>query len=323
VTDGFRASRRTATVTVLFCDLVDSTARQTRIGDDVADEFRDRFFAALRDAVARSNGEEVKNLGDGLMVVFRHSTANAVACAEQMHRGVEALDAEDPSSLHIGISVGEAAEDGGDWFGTPVVEAARLCSAAKAGQTLANEVVRTLVGSRGGFAFRSVGRLELKGLAAPVAAVEVVRPSIVERVPEQAPSRDQRSWRRPVIIAAAVMLVVALTAAALALVVSGGTKSGKRTSAVNATQPRNYPVSYATKPCARDELRQVPGLVCGTLTVPEDRARPSGRVVKLDVRRAPARGGVHGVPTVDFGADDLATSPARDSGEEIQMSERV
>ena len=45
-------ARRTATVTVLFCDLVGSTERQTRIGDEAADEFRREFFAVLAVAVA-------------------------------------------------------------------------------------------------------------------------------------------------------------------------------------------------------------------------------------------------------------------------------
>ena len=123
----------------------------------------------------RSRGEEVKNTGDGLMVVFRHSALDAVACAVAMHESVGDLDADEPVQLYVGISAGEAADDDGDWFGTPVNEAARLCAAAKPGQTLTNEVVRSLVGSRGTFAFRAVGSLTLKGMPRPVAAVEVVR----------------------------------------------------------------------------------------------------------------------------------------------------
>ena len=159
VTGGSGGARRTATVTVLFCDLVGSTARQMRVGDDATDDFRRRFFTTLTDAVDRSRGEEVKNTGDGLMVVFRHSALDAVACAVSMHESVGDLDADEPIQLYVGISAGEAAEDDGDWFGTPVNEAARLCAAAKPGQTLTNEVVRSLVGSRGTFEFRAVGSL--------------------------------------------------------------------------------------------------------------------------------------------------------------------
>jgi class 3 adenylate cyclase len=125
--------RPTATVSVLFCDLVGSTARQARIGDDASDGFRRRYFASLREAVARTGGEEVKNTGDGLMVVFRHSALDAVSCAVAMHEAVTNLDADDPVQIYVGISAGEAAQDDGDWFGTPVNEAARLCAAAKPG----------------------------------------------------------------------------------------------------------------------------------------------------------------------------------------------
>ena len=139
---------RTQTVTILFCDLVGSTERRARLGDDAADEFKDRFFAALRSAVARDDGTEVKSLGDGLMAAFPASAADAVTCATEMHRAVADLDADDPPRLRIGISSGEVAQDGTDWSGLPVVEAARLEAAAAPGQTLASAVVRSLVGTR-------------------------------------------------------------------------------------------------------------------------------------------------------------------------------
>jgi tetratricopeptide (TPR) repeat protein len=63
--------------------------------------------------------------------------------------------------------------DEGDVFGTPVVEAARLCAAAEGRQILAAEVVRLLVKGRGGDEFSPLGELELKGLPEPVTALEV------------------------------------------------------------------------------------------------------------------------------------------------------
>src|SRR5258705_12024265 len=111
---------RTATVTVLFCDLVGSTERQARLGDEAADEFRGRFFLALAGVVAQTGGEVVKNTGDGLMVVYRASAVDAVTAASGMHDRVEALDLEDPARLRAGIAAGEAACENDDWFGTPV-----------------------------------------------------------------------------------------------------------------------------------------------------------------------------------------------------------
>src|SRR2546423_13022046 len=58
------------TVTILFTDLVGSTELGAQLGDDAADQLRRSHFGALREAVAAHRGEEVKNLGDGLMVAF-------------------------------------------------------------------------------------------------------------------------------------------------------------------------------------------------------------------------------------------------------------
>ena len=54
-----------------------------------------------------------------------------------------------PLVLRVGLSAGDVTVDAGDCFGTPVVEAARLCAAAQGGQILAAEVVRLLVKGRG------------------------------------------------------------------------------------------------------------------------------------------------------------------------------
>ena len=117
----------------------------------------------MDEAVAATHGEVVKNTGDGVMAVFRDSAVSAVTCAATMHDKVEALDVDPPAFVRVGVSAGEVAPEHGDYFGTPVIEAARLCDAAKAGQTLVSDVVRVLVGSRGGHAFRSVGARHAQG----------------------------------------------------------------------------------------------------------------------------------------------------------------
>lgn len=88
-------------IAVVFTDLVDSTRLLSSLGDDAFDEVRRQHFDVLRTAAAEHRGEEVKNLGDGLMVVFR-SASDAIAaevtrCCEQaaalgMHRLVRDLD---------------------------------------------------------------------------------------------------------------------------------------------------------------------------------------------------------------------------------------
>jgi class 3 adenylate cyclase len=55
-----------------------------------------------------------------------------------------------------------------DYFGTPVVEASRLCATADAAQILVTDMVRVLAGSRGRHQFEPLGPFQLKGLPDPV-----------------------------------------------------------------------------------------------------------------------------------------------------------
>ena len=75
--------------------------------------------------------------------------------------------------MRIGLSLGEASVEDGDYFGEPVVEASRLCAAAEGGQILVSDLVRQVGGARDGYRFRSLGGLELKGISEPVQAFEL------------------------------------------------------------------------------------------------------------------------------------------------------
>jgi class 3 adenylate cyclase/tetratricopeptide (TPR) repeat protein len=163
------------TATFVFTDLVDSTATAARLGPEAAETLRQTHFRLLRGAVAASGGTEVKNLGDGLMVMYS-SPSRALSGAAGMQQAIEHHNrsADEPLGVRIGISLGEATEEDDDYFGDPVVEAARLCAAARGGQILATDVIRALVGRHATQTFVELGALELKGLPEPVPAVEVV-----------------------------------------------------------------------------------------------------------------------------------------------------
>ncbi|HYP47367.1 MAG TPA: AAA family ATPase, partial [Thermoleophilaceae bacterium] len=154
-------------------DLVGSTGLASRLGPAAADHLRREHFAVLREAVTAANGKEIKNTGDGLMVVFR-AAADAVGCAVAIQQRMERRNrsADEWLALRIGVALGDATCEEGDYFGMPVVEAARLCSEAAGGQILVTELVR-MIGGRDGHVFNSVGALELRGLPAPVPAHEV------------------------------------------------------------------------------------------------------------------------------------------------------
>lgn len=159
---------------VLFTDLVDSTALAAHLGPERAEQLRHTHFGLLRGEIATTGGTEVKNLGDGLMVAFT-SPSRALACATGMQQAILRHNGRAPVALHvrIGLSVGEAVEEDGDYFGDPVVEAARLCAAATGGQILTTELVRAMAGRHAAQSFHSIGELELKGIPDPVPAVEV------------------------------------------------------------------------------------------------------------------------------------------------------
>jgi adenylate cyclase len=169
---GHMAGRRT--VTVIFTDLAGSTALSQRLDVASAEELREAHFGLLGAEVAAVGGVVVKNLGDGLMVICETPTA-ALACAVGMQQAVERANrvAAERLTMRVGISLGEATESDGDFFGDPVVEAARLCSMADGGQILATDVVRVVAGRHAVHELVPAGVLQLKGLPIPVACVEV------------------------------------------------------------------------------------------------------------------------------------------------------
>ena len=161
------------TATFVFTDLVGSTALLSRVGEERAEVLRREHFGLLRDAIAAHGGREVKNLGDGLMVVFDGVTA-ALDGAVAMQQAIAGRRSDEPMTIRVGVSSGDCDVEDGDYFGLPVVESARLCAKAQSGEILATELVRMLARSRSTVVLEPVGALELKGLDEPVETYRVV-----------------------------------------------------------------------------------------------------------------------------------------------------
>lgn len=161
-------------ITVMFTDLVGSTELNSRLSGSEATSLRSIHFGILRRAISGADGREVKNLGDGLMAVFP-TASSAVEAAVVMQQRVAENNkrASVPLAIRIGISAGEAIVEDGDYFGDPVVEAARLCAAADSGQILVGGVVRIMTRGKGA-RYGEVRELSLKGISAPVPACEVL-----------------------------------------------------------------------------------------------------------------------------------------------------
>jgi class 3 adenylate cyclase/tetratricopeptide (TPR) repeat protein len=164
----------TENITVLFTDLVGSTELASSLTLEAGDQVRRKHFSALRQAIATNGGTEVKNLGDGFMVVFPAASA-AVACAVTMQQIVhrDNASAERSLGLRVGLSSGEASREADDYFGDPVIEAARLCAKAEGGQILASDLVRANAGRRSSHTFTSLGELELKGLPEHIETLQI------------------------------------------------------------------------------------------------------------------------------------------------------
>ena len=161
------------TAIVLFTDLVGSTELRSRLGEEAAEDLRHKHDALVAGAIEANRGHVVKNLGDGIMATFTAaSEAVGAAVAIQQAIGRHNRSRAVALDVRIGISAGDVVFEGGDCFGTPVIEAARLCGAASGGQILASEMVRWLARSGEG-TFTPVGNLELKGLPDPIAAVQI------------------------------------------------------------------------------------------------------------------------------------------------------
>jgi len=165
---------RRGTATVLFTDLVGSTALRSELGEAAADDLRRSHDAALSEVVVERGGVVIKSIGDGIMATFG-SAADAIEAGVAAQQAVSRLagDLGIEIRIRVGISAGDVSWEDGDCFGLPVVEAARLEAAAEPGQILCSAVVQALAGGRVDVALEPVGDLLLKGLDAPVSAFSV------------------------------------------------------------------------------------------------------------------------------------------------------
>jgi len=157
--------------TVLFTDIVDSTALTQIMGDEAAMDLLDLHNTVVRNALADLGGREVKHTGDGIMASFV-SAAAAVKCAAQIQRELSKHEQEQPKRairIRIGAAAGEPVEHHDDLFGATVQLAARLCAHASPEQILVSNAIAELCLGKG-FSFQDVGEVALKGFDRPVRA---------------------------------------------------------------------------------------------------------------------------------------------------------
>ena len=145
--------------TVLFTDIVDSTARAADLGDGNWRDLLARHDEDVRKELARFGGREVKTVGDGFLATFDGPPSRALRCALAITAAARELGVD----VRIGMHTGECELIGEDVGGMAVHIAARVNGLARPGEVLVSGTVfGTVVG--GPFAFAERGLHELKGV---------------------------------------------------------------------------------------------------------------------------------------------------------------
>jgi class 3 adenylate cyclase len=145
--------------TILFTDIVDSTATLERLGDVAWRERLLRHNAALRETLDAFRGQEIATTGDGFLAMFDGAT-RAVRCAAAMTAAAARLGLE----IRAGLHSGEVELIAGNARGLAVHAAARVLAAAGPGEVLVSDTTRSLT-EGSGLVFDDAGSHQLKGLS--------------------------------------------------------------------------------------------------------------------------------------------------------------
>jgi class 3 adenylate cyclase/predicted ATPase len=186
-----RAERRH--VTVMFCDLVGSTALSARMDPEDLREVISAYQKCVAETVQRSGGFVAKYMGDGVLVYFGYPQAHeddaerAVRAGLELVAAVGDLKTHVPLQTRVGIATGLVVV--GDLIGSGASQeqaivgetpnfAARLQGTAEPNTVVIAESTRKLLGDL--FELEDLGGQDLKGIVGPVRAWAALRPSFVE-----------------------------------------------------------------------------------------------------------------------------------------------
>lgn len=145
--------------TILFTDIVDSTARALDAGDASWQRTLAMHDDVVRGVFAGFGGREVSTAGDSFLVVF-DSAEGAIRCGLALVQAVDAIDVP----IRVGIHSGEVAMSDDQVQGLAVHAAARILGQAGADDVLVSGTTRDLTEGATGLQFESRGRHHLKGL---------------------------------------------------------------------------------------------------------------------------------------------------------------
>jgi class 3 adenylate cyclase len=221
-----RSAVRRRLATVLFLDIVGSTALASELGDARWRELLTRFRRIVRDELKHHGGREQDTAGDGFFATFAEP-ARALSCAAAIVGTVQRLGID----VRAGVHTGECEEIDGKLGGIAVHIGSRIMALAGPAEVLTTGTVRDLV-TGSGASFEDRGVHELKGVEGSrqifsLRAVETTLPEPLS--PDEAAARlaliGAAGRRRPIRLALAAAALVVAAAIAIPLLAFGGGKS--------------------------------------------------------------------------------------------------
>jgi adenylate cyclase len=146
--------------TVMFTDVVGSTALSQTLGDEDWSDLISAHFREVQQVVERESGSVIKTLGDGGMYVFASGTSALIAAID-IQKLLAVTDSE--LGLRIGVHSGDVMQSRDDYLGMTVNKAARVAAAAERGQILVSGTTADMVNT-GRFHFEDPITAQLKGI---------------------------------------------------------------------------------------------------------------------------------------------------------------
>jgi adenylate cyclase len=178
--------------TFLFADLVGFTALAELEGDNRALEVVLAMQRRVRALLARHGAEEVKSIGDGVMLRCSEPR-QAVILGLALVRDLDEGDGLPP--VRVGIHTGPALSSDGDWYGRTVNVAARLCAVAPGGEVMVSEATRHAAGTVAGVDWGARELHWLRNVSEPVATYLISSCAEQGLVPAQQPSQAPPAGR--------------------------------------------------------------------------------------------------------------------------------
>jgi len=174
-------------LTIMFCDLVGSTALSVRRDPEDLRDLIAAYHQAVAEVTRGFDGFVARYMGDGIMIYFGYPRAHeddaerAARCALALVEAVSGLKLAEELQARIGIATGMVVVGGSapehDVVGETPNLAARLQSLAQPNAVLIDENTRRLIG--GLFEYRDLGAIDARGFTGTVSAWQVLRPSVV------------------------------------------------------------------------------------------------------------------------------------------------